>query len=168
MGVRIAAVLVGALTLGASMPASASQTLRHRTRLGDWRLTIAAGKFSHDVRCRLTGTRMTYVAGAVGYRFARHLDTTEAWFRIDGGEARRWRDVLPALSQAQVAIDGRDLDAPTDGIVWLPVALVEDATSVAIQPRPDRRPRVFRMGGFAGVRDIARARGCVPEARFVD
>ena len=162
---RVTGLLVGSLVLAAA-PAAARQDQRHSSALGTWRLTVSTGKFSRDVRCRLTGKRMTYVAGAVGYRFAQHLDTAHAWFRIDGGEPQRWRDVLPALSQAEVAIDGRDLDAPTGGIVWLPVALVEDATTVAIQPRPDRRVRVFRMSGFAGVRDIARARGCVPEARF--
>ena len=159
--------MLGLLSL-AGVPAFARQQVRHRNSIGEWRLTVTTGTFSRDVRCQLASRRITYVAGAVGYRFARHLDTSEAWFRIDGGPAHRWRDVLPTLSRAGVAIDGRDLDAPTGGIVWLPVALVEGATTVSIQPRPDRRPRVFRMGGFAGVRDIARARGCSPEARFTD
>ena len=170
-----AAVLVGSVAVSGIADAKIRvplispplQVAHHTTHIGDWRLAVETGKFSRDIRCRLRAKRMVYVPDAIGFRFGSGLDTTDAWFSVDGGEPSRWRDVLPELVRLGVAIDGPNLDAPTGGVVWIPAALVEDATTVRIQPRPDRKPRVFRLHGFAGLREIARAKGCEPESRFV-
>jgi hypothetical protein len=146
-----------------------SQSAKSRHALGDWTLRIARNRFSGSVVCRLRSRngKILYVADALGFRFNKHLDVMNAWVRVDGGEPYRWRNDLPELARLDVAIDGRNLDAPTDGIVWIPAASLADASQVVIQPRADRSPRVFRLHGFAGLRDIGRALGCDPETQFV-
>lgn len=146
-----------------------SQSTKAKHVLGDWQLLIARSRFSGEVACRLRSRngRILYVANALGFRFDKHMDVLNAWVRIDGGAPYRWRDDLPELARLEVAIDGRNLDAPTDGIVWIPSARLADVRQVSIQPRPDRRPRAFRLRGFSGLRDIARALGCAPETRFI-
>ena len=146
-----------------------SQFVAHAYGLGDWRLVISRGKFSGDVACGMrsrTGDAV-YVADALGFRFGQHLNVLNAGVRIDDGAPYRWRDDLPELARLRVALDGRDLDAPTDGIVWIPAAKLGHANRVTIQPRPDRHPRSFSLRGFAVLREAARRMGCAPEARFV-
>ncbi len=110
---------------------------------------------------------MVYVANAIGFRLGRDADILNAWVRIDDGTAFRWRDQLPELARLRVAIDGRDMDAPTDGIVWLPASLLEKARSVAIQSEPGKNPKIFVLDGWVALRDAARLAGCAPEARFI-
>jgi hypothetical protein len=138
-------------------------------QLGDWKLKIVTGKFSGDVRCRLFDPKhhVIYAAGALGFHFRHHVNTLGAWMRVDGGPAVRWQDSLPELTRLGVPMDGPSLDNPTDSTVWVPATLLTDANRIAIQPREDRSPRVFHLHGFAGLRDIARDMGCVPEGRFI-
>ena len=142
---------------------------QRRYGLGDWRLNISRDQFSGDIACRMQSRdrNIVYVANALGFRFAKHLNTLDAWVKIDDAKAYRWRDDLPELARLGVAIDGRNLNAPTDGIVWIPVASLAEANRVAIQARPGRRPRIFSMRGFSSLRDSARTMGCAPEARFI-
>lgn len=146
-----------------------SQFVKRKMLLGDWQLQITRGKFSGDIACRLRSRngKIVYVADALGFRFGKHLDVMNAWVRIDGGEAYRWRNDLPELARLGVAIGGKNLDVPTDGIVWIPAAGLVEVNRVDVQPRPDKRPRTFHLRGFAGLRDIARTMGCTPEVRFI-
>ena len=168
---RALAAFLCAVIAGAMLPApgTASRIATQKRSLGAWRLEITKDRFSAESLCRLRSRnhKMLHVAHAVGFRMGRRADVLQAAFRIDGGEPQRWRDQLPELARLKVAIDGRDMDRPTDGIVWLPASLVEDAGQVAIQARPGKRAKTFRMRGFAGLREIGRERGCAPEARFV-
>lgn len=153
-----------------SLPSAAGvRSHSYRIALEGWRLHVATDPFSGSVACRLKATsgKMIYVAHAVGFRLGRHKDVTDAWVRIDGGEPFRWRDTLPELARMRVAIDGRDMASPTDGIVWLPAALLEKASRVDIQPAAGRRAKVFDLRGFAGLREMGRQRVCSPETRFV-
>ena len=147
----------------------APQIAKRKQVLGDWRLEIVKGKFSGDVACHLRakGNRVFYVANALGFRFGKRLDTLGAWIRLDGGAPYRWRDDLPELARLGVAIDGRNLDAPTGGIIWIPAAKLAEVNRVQIQPRADKRARTYHLRGFAGLREIARGAGCAPETRFV-
>ena len=170
---------VAALLVGGTAPASvhvrvpfvskASQVTKRKQMLGDWRLEIVKGKFSGDIACHLRSKnkRVFYVTDALAFRFGKRLDTLSAWIRLDGGEAYRWRDDLPELARLGVAIDGRNLDAPTDGIVSIPAAKLTEVNRVQIQPRPDKRARTYHLRGFTGLREIARTMGCAPETRFI-
>jgi hypothetical protein len=170
--IALAAALIAVPSSGTiriPLVSPASQIGTRKLALGDWKLEIRRNKFSGDIACRLHSKdkRVFYVADALGFRFDKRLDVTRGWFRIDGGDAQRWRDQLPELARLGVAIDGRNLEAPTDGIVWIPAKRLADTNRIAIQPRPDKNPRIFHLRGFAGLRDMARTMGCAPEARFV-
>ncbi|MEP7006537.1 MAG: hypothetical protein ABI810_11170 [Sphingomonas bacterium] len=136
---------------------------------GDWKLKIVTGTFSGDIRCRLFDPKhhIVYAAGALGFHFRHHVNTLGAWMRVDGGPAQRWQDSLPELTRLGVPMDGPSLDNPTDSTVWVPATLLTDANQIAIQPREDKSPSVFHLHGFAGLRDIARDMGCVPDGRFI-
>ena len=147
----------------------ARQITSQKAALGDWQLKISRSIFSNEIVCHLRSKnkRVFYVADALGFRFGKRLDTLNAWVQIDGDPAYRWRDDLPELARLGVAIDARNLDAPTDGIIWIPVAKLADVNKIAIQPAPAKRVTLFRLRGFAGLHDIAQSKGCTPEARFV-
>lgn len=146
-----------------------SHVTTRAVQLGDWKLKVVTGTFSGDMRCHLFDPKhhIVYAAGALGFHFRHHVNTLGAWMRIDGGPAKRWQDSLPELTRLGVPMDGRSLDNPTDSTVWVPATLLTDANRIAIQSREDRSPRVFHLHGFAGLRDIARDMGCVPEGRFI-
>ena len=142
---------------------------RHRTTIGDWRLDIARNRFSNDVVCRLRARdgHALYRGGAVGFRFPSRWDVGEAVYRIDDGPPRASRDDLPALIELRTPVDTGGMDNPSRGTVWVPFRLLVDANRVTIQPRRDRRARTFHFRGLKGLYDLARERGCVPDARFV-
>ncbi|MEJ7928199.1 hypothetical protein WG908_15740 [Sphingobium sp. AN641] len=133
---------------------------------GSWQLDIRTDRFSGDVVCRLRGKRLLYLSGAVGFRFGHRASVMDAWVRIDNGPAMRWRDQLPELARLRVPIDGADMDVPTDGIVWLPAQLIDNAGIVAIQPVPGKGARSFDIAGFRELLAAGRRAGCDPEARF--
>lgn len=137
--------------------------------LGDWRLYIVTSRFSVDVQCRLATTngRMIYTAGALGIRFGKHAPVSQAWVKIGDGTAQRWRDMLPELARLRVPIDGREMDSPTGGMLWIPVTAIEQAGTVAIQLRANQRPRIFSLAQFIELRDAGHRLGCEPEARFI-
>jgi hypothetical protein len=146
----------------------AKQTITEKRNLGDWRLIVSIDRFSNERTCSLRSRngRMVYVANAIGFRLGQDVDIVHAFFRVDEGEPHRWRDQLPELARLKVAIDGRDMDRPTDDIVWLPVPLLQNARQVAIQGRPGKRARKFRLNDFVGLKEAADRAGCVAEARF--
>ena len=164
----VAGAAPAAIHVRVPLISKAPQVAKRKQVLGDWRLDIFKGRFSGDVACHLRSKdkRIFYVADALGFRFGKRLDTLGAWIRLDGGAAYRWRDDLPELARLGVAIDGRNLDAPTGGIIWIPTAKLAEVNRVQIQPRADKRARTYHLRGFAGLREIARTMGCAPETRF--
>jgi hypothetical protein len=146
-----------------------SHVIHHKMKLSDWRLSIMRSRFSGELVCQLRAKnkKVVFVADAVGFTLGVHKNTLDAWVRLDSNLPYRWRDDLPELSRLDVAIDGRNLDAPTDGIVWLPSSKLETVHRVAIQLNPRKKPRVFHLRGFTGLREIARSQGCTPDVRFV-
>ncbi len=54
------------------------------------------------------------------------------------------------------------------GIVWVPLDLLGEAKSIAIEPRPGSRIRYFPLDGLTGLRASAVSQGCSTESRFVE
>lgn len=147
--------------------AAADPTLRQK--LGNWRLSVVTSRFSGDVWCvlRSNDNKVIYAQNAVGFRFNHRANTMRAWIKIGAEPAVRWRDMLPELAAQRISITGKNLDAPTDGIIWLPVAQLQHADEVAIQLLPDKPVKVFRMNGFVKMLEAGRKLGCTPDTRFV-
>lgn len=141
---------------------------RSRTQAGEWQLKLSRDRFSGDVVCRLRTRdgKVRYQSGALAFHFSRKWDVHDAVYRIDGGEPRHWRDDLPELVKNGAPIDRGPLTNGSAGAVWIPAHLLESANRIAIQARPDRPPRVFRIGGFISMHELASARGCAPDSRF--
>lgn len=137
--------------------------------IGAWRLRINSSSFSGDVQCRLyhSDDKVFYRENAVGFRFDGDADTLESWVRLDDAPARRWRDMLPELATQRVPITGKNLTAPTDGIVWLPLSYLGQSQNVAIQLGRKKRPKRFSMEGFGELLEAGRRLGCSPDARFL-
>lgn len=127
-----------------------------------WQLDIIQDAFSGDLRCSLRSRdgRMFYTAEAVAFRAGNAGHSLSAWVRIDDGPPARWRDFLPDLARLRVAIGGRDIARPTDGLIWLPSELLEGAKAVSIQVGFGEPARVFHLGGFSERLAEGRDRGC--------
>lgn len=134
-----------------------------------WRLSVSKDDFSEDVQCQLYSVdgRMIYQPHTLGFRFDRDENLPEAWVRIDDGEAMRWRDMFPELARARVKMDGRSLDSPTDGMVWIPMSMLMNTDSIGIQAKHGKKPHIFLLGDFRQTLEHARAQGCTPEERFI-
>ena len=171
-GSKAAAALLLLLTVAALSPAASARSatvVRHRTAIGGWRLEIARDAFSGEVACRLREARgrAFYQGGAIGFRVAHGRSAAASVYRIDGGTPRAWRDDLPELMALGTPVDTGPMADPNDGIVRIPWRVLAAANSVAIQAGPHRSPRTFRLGVVHGLRALALARGCTPDARFV-
>jgi hypothetical protein len=140
------------------------------TSLGDWRLDIAHERFSGEIACRLRSRdhKSLYRAGAVGFRFKSRWDVAAAVYRVDHSEPRYSRDDLPDLIARGVPMDRGGMDNADAGIVWIPYEHLTRANAISIEPRRDRRAVTFHFRGLVALRDIALARGCTPESRFVE
>jgi len=175
----IAAALVGAAVLFSAPSYAqvetdtyASPTIsKHDNRLsrevyglGPWRLRLERDAFSGATRCTMWGHdgRLFYQPGAVGFDVGgRNL--MDAAIRVDQAKAVSFRNLLPELAQARARIGGRDMDRPTDGLVWVPVARLETARRVAIAPHFGGGIRHFSIEGLERLIFYARSQGCEPE-----
>jgi len=173
MFIRQAMTLVIALALAAPSPARAARhgdVRRERLTLGDWRLDIARDRFSGGIACRLAARDhfAVYRAQAVAFRFGSRRDVGNAVYRVDGGPPRVSRDDVPRLIAAGVPLDRGSMDFPQAGLVWVPLSVLRQGNSVAIEPGPGQHARQFHFRGLIALHDMAVERGCTPESRFVE
>lgn len=145
-----------------SLASSSSRQDSERYRAGNWDLSIRKDRFSEKISCRLRSHDKKIVSfdNALAFRFGRQADVMRAVFRLDEGAIMRWRDVLPELAQLRVPLDGRDMEQPTGGAVWLPVRMLQGVSVVRIQARPNRKPRVFSLAGLEEIQARAQMFGC--------
>lgn len=171
-----AVMLACALVAGDSLRAHPRNltSVAHKSNAGqflvdDWRLDVKRDAFSGDVICRLRSRdgAALYVQNAIGFCFGRKARVMQASFRIDDGQVMRWRDQLPELARLRVSLNGRDMSSPTDGIVWLPAAMLDGARTVSVQPRPGASPKTFSLAGLAELLGTDDARNCISAGQFV-
>jgi hypothetical protein len=142
---------------------------RSHTIVGDWRLDMRRDRFTGEIACRLLARnhKAFFAAGAVAFRFPDTWNTGRAIYRVDSGELRRWREDLPELTRIGAPIERGGVDNPSKGLVWIPLRRLEEASSIAIEARPDRAPVTFHFRGLHGLYQAAVERGCSPDSRFV-
>ena len=78
------------------------------------------------------------------------------------------REDVPQLIAQHVPLDRGGMDDPAGGFVWIPFDKLDQASRVAIEPRPGARPRVVRLAGLVALHDLAVTRGCAPDGVFVE
>lgn len=145
--------------------ASSYGLARQRVSLGDWRLTVAADRFSGERSCRLATRKgtATYSRGIVTVRLPRIANRSETVIRVNGGAPKRWRDLIPELAQLDPGF-ASDRDPR---MLPVPAGLLKDAPWVHISPAHGRRARAYRIAEFDSALERAIALGCRPDAAFV-
>lgn len=141
-----------------------------KTRFDGWALEIARNPFSERQTCNLraTNNRAFYANGAAAFRFRPRWNVREAVYRLDGAAPRHNRNDVSPLLALKVPIDRGGMDNASGGLVWIPYDRLVAANQVTIQPQPGRKLTDFQFRGLRSLHDIAIARGCVPERRFVE
>ena len=129
-----------------------------------WAIEVDTHRFTGAKSCRLERERVSYRREALVFRFAEHIDTSGATYRIDAGTPQSAKADLVTLAKLGFALYSNDLDNPTGGIVRIPIARLESARSVWIQPRTDHYPVEFPIAGLAAALDSERAAGCTDAA----
>ena len=137
-----------------------------------WTMTIRRDGFSGMVRCRLVSLktlaqgRITYAGETLGFQLGDEDNALDAWYRVDGGPPRRWRDLYPQLAAQGVPLDQGPLDNPTGGLVLIPRDEVADAKVVMIKVGDHGPVRTFHLRGFARALAAAKYNGCADEGSF--
>jgi|688.fasta_scaffold242530_2 hypothetical protein len=149
-----------------------SQTAQQQFRLPTWEVATYRDRFTGEVRCKLYQGRLqhpdvTYAAKTVAFHFRTTLNTTEAAYRLDGGEVRAWRAEYPKLIRLGVQLDGDNLENPTGGLVILPIEDLKAVHTITIRATPRTTPRTFGVDGLADAIASASTHGCNPDASFV-
>jgi hypothetical protein len=142
---------------------------RGEYRQANWRLNIRRDTFSGKIVCRLRsrGGDVRFASGALAFRFPQNWSVTQAVYRIDNAPPRAWREDISELIRIGAPFDQGGVANPSSGQVWIPLSKLSVANVVAIEARPDRAPRTFRISGIEKMLTLAGQHGCSPAATFV-
>lgn len=143
-------------------PVTARDDVRVRETTGQWQIDSRRDSFNGRLTCSVHSRNKRMLAHplAVGLRVVARRDLGAAWLRIDDRQPIAARDLLPELARLGVEIDGRDMNAPTDGWLWIPLDDIGPARMIAVRWAPKTRIRRFDVTGYQAALDVARARGC--------
>lgn len=147
-----------------------AEIVQAKTQIGDWILETARDPFSESQTCRLRAAdhRAFYANGAVAFRLHARRDQRGAVYRLDDAAPRYVRDDLPQLLALQVPIDRGGMDNASKGLVWIPYDRLVEADKITIKLQHSNKLWEFRFRGLQLLYDIAQARGCTPDSRFVE
>jgi hypothetical protein len=137
-------------------------------RSSPWVLKARRDSFTGVTRCDLRSAnhRVIYQPAAVGFLIGRRRNTSNAWYKVDGKPPVRWQNRIATLIASDVSIEGLGLDNPTVGWVWIPLAEVLTARTVAI--RADDRGHIYRfsLAPLGPVLASGQRAGCTSDAAF--
>jgi hypothetical protein len=131
---------------------------------GAWTAQVQTDRFTGEISCRLRGPRMSFHRDTVVFELGRHVDTAQAFFRLDAGPARSVREPRLQNETHGFFLDSGPVDNPSGGRVALPYSLVQSAKSVLVRANPRRDPRAFDVSGLADALAAAKAAGCKDES----
>jgi hypothetical protein len=146
-------------------PQQTTRVIREPT----WYVSVRRDRFTGGLECRLfQGQRkhplVAYARKSLSFRFATHLNTLEAAYRVDAGPVVSWNAIYPALISQGVTLPAVSMDNPTDGQVILPMSVLAGGHAVTIRPTSRSRPQAFYLDGLGDALANATARGCAPDA----
>jgi hypothetical protein len=133
----------------------------HQT-VGGWTLNVRTNSFTDTARCRLAKGKVSFARGVLIFRLPPGLDTSEAYYRVDGGEPRAAKAELMSVAHAGLAIFDDQLANPSGGVVRIPAERVGHGKLVAIQANTASAPRRFDIAGLDFALDQAAKLGCTP------
>jgi hypothetical protein len=133
-------------------------------RTGAWVAKVRTDRFTGEVSCSLRGPDMSFHRDTVVFELGRHVDSAQAFFRIDGGAARSVREPRLQNETHGFFLDSGPVDNPSGGRVALPYSLVQGAKAVLVRANPRREPHAFDVSGLADALAAAKAAGCKDES----
>jgi hypothetical protein len=130
-----------------------------------WLLTVDTDTFNHAKTCQLETQAwgrpgVTVGRQALAFHFDPRIDTYDAWYAINGGPPKAWRDQGAKLIHVGAMATAEKLDNATGGAVVVPMDDLVGAHSVAVRPTLKHRPYVFDLTTLWPVLASAEALGC--------
>ena len=135
-----------------------------RARIDQWSLDVRKDTFSGRIACELSSPRINYQRQSLVIHFPANIDTDDAVYRIDNGPPIQARSDLLELARLGFSVEAGGLDNPSEGLVRVPVERLDGALVIAVQPRPNARPSLFKIAGLAEALAKAEAAGCEADA----
>jgi hypothetical protein len=149
------AALVGLLGLGQH-----GQIEERRFNVHGWRITVAQDRFTGGFACRAVNRGMSLSADTVVFKFGRHVDTSNAVYRLDLGPAYSLVD-QPANRELRHAVEvSAPLENPSAGVVALPVPQLAGVKRVDIRPNVETTPRAFDVSGLPAALQFEQSHAC--------
>ncbi len=130
-----------------------------------WRIHVHKDNFTGRLSCKLSGPDMKVKRNTVIFHLAAGVDTTHAWFRIDGGPARQASEAFAEDEQNGYFPERGWIDDTAGGDVALPVSYVQGATVVRVRASPKYHPKTFHVTRLAEAIAATKNAGC-PEESF--
>ena len=141
-----------------------NQIATRTVHAGAWTARVRTDRFTGEIACSLRGPGMSFHRDTVVFELGRHVDTSQAFFRLDAGPARSVREPRLQNETHGFFLDSGPVDNPSGGRVALPYSLVQSAKSVLVRANPRRDPRAFDVSGLADALAAAKAAGCKDES----
>jgi hypothetical protein len=150
------AALVGLLGFGAP-----GQTEERRFDVQGWRVTVSQDRFTGGVACRATRSDMSLSPSVIVFKLGRHVDTSNAVYRLDLGTAYSVVDQPVDLEvRHEIEVDA-PLENPSAGVVALPLSQLAGVRRVDIRANLKSAPRAFDVSGVPAVLQFERTEACL-------
>ncbi|WP_174300584.1 hypothetical protein [Caulobacter sp. S45] len=148
----VATTLLCAVAASACLPTRPMRPTTLRYSVQGWLLTIHTDPFTKEATCRLVNRLglqpdVTAKRGSFTFRVSSHRDTSDAWYRVDGGPPHSWRDTIPALIDTGSMAQAEQLDRPEGGLVTIPREALARARVVVIRAARKTAPQRFDLQG---------------------
>ena len=153
----LAAALLALSILGSGDHA---QIVTRSVRVGEWTAKVRSEQFTGETSCSLAGRGVSLHRDTLVFHLGRDIDTSQAFFRIDGGPVRSVREPRLENETHGFFLDSGPIANPSGGEVALPLSIIQGAKQVFVRASPRYQPRAFDLGRFAEALAAAKAAGC--------
>ncbi len=158
------AIAAAALLGGLFRPAYQPVTIKTYGE-GGWILKITTDNFTRQTTCTIVMRRqrhpdVTLEHNLLSFHFSPRIDTSDAWYSVDDGAPRAWRDLNTQLVRTGAVARAEQLDNETGGVVLIPLADVKGAAVVDIQPERHATPRRVQIKDLWPITAAAQRLGC--------
>jgi hypothetical protein len=103
---------------------------------------------------------MSATAGAVIFKFGRHVDTSNAVYRLNFGPAYAVGDLMINQDLRRIVEVDAPLENPSSGVVAVPVSRLTGISQVSIRPNVHMAPQTFDVSALPAVLQLEASQGC--------
>jgi len=149
-----------ALALSILGQGNGAQIATRSLKVGAWTAKIRRDTFTGDVSCWLNGRGVSFHRDTLVFHLGDGVDTSEAYFRIDGGPARSTREPRLENETHGFFLNQGPIGNPSGGEVALPLSVTQGAKQVYIRASAKHAPRAFDLSQFSDALTAAKGAGC--------